>query len=441
MIDTKTFLPPQNIEAEQAVLGAALSESTCFGKVRLEPDDFYREQHRIIYRAMLDLHRRHETIDIVTLTDHLKKQKEMEKVGGIAYLSTLAQTIISSARVEKHAKIVREKSLRRKLGAASRQLAAEALANEEATLEELYVKFKGIISELSQGGEVGKTIKMDEVARIVGSYIEKRYNNRHEISGIDTGYRDLNLFLDGWQPGFYVIGARPGHGKTALVLDSAQKSGVPVGMISIEMDELQLGIRVAAAQSRVPLTRLLKGYIDKNDWPNITRAMARMAEMPITLDFTSRTAIDIERRAAKMVDEDGIKILIVDYIQLVAVSEKKWYRKREEEVAEISRLMKYLAKLHRIPVIGISSLNREAEGRGDKRPMLRDLRESGQIEFDADVVLLLYRKKERKDRAELILEKVRNGPTGVVYLGFDGEHMTYNDLDEGEIREMKAAGG
>ncbi|MCL4490585.1 MAG: replicative DNA helicase [Nitrospirae bacterium] len=433
---TDIFVPPQSIEAEQSVLGVFIMESKCFGKVFLEPEDFYREQHRTIFRAMQELHRKHETIDIVTLSDHLKGRREMEKAGGLSYLSELAQSVMTSAGVEKHAKIVREKSIRRRVMVAARQLTADALTNEEATLEELYSKYKIILTELSRCGDNGQTMKMIEVARRVSAYIDKRYNNRHEISGIDTGYKALNLFLDGWQPGsFYVIGARPGHGKTALVLDSAQKSGVPVGMISIEMDELQLGVRVAATQSRVPLTRLLKGFLDKSDWPNINRALARMAEMPITLDFMSRNALDIERKAAKMVDDDGIQLLIVDYMQLVVGSEKKWNKKREEEVGEVSRLLKHLAKLHRIPVIGISSLNREVEGRADKRPMLKDLRESGQIEYDADVVILLFRSKERKDRAELILEKVRNGPTGVVHLGFDGEHMTYYDLDNLEGRQ------
>lgn len=432
-------VPPHNLEAELSVLGAVLFDNAALAKTDLLPEDFYLPKHADLFRAMLALQKDNDAIDLITLDEHLKRERLVEKVGGIQYLSRIANSVPTAANIKYHARIVREKAQLRRLRRSAMALLGE-IDKGEATIEELYERHKRLLGDMA-GANAGEILSMEDVAKKVSRFVDQRYYKRHELSGVPTGFKELDFYTDGWQAGdSIVIGARPGHGKTAFVLDSAEKSGERCGIISIEMSEQQLGIRSLAKQSRVGLTQLRRGFFDKEEWPNITQALGRMAELPIWMAFSSSSGLEIERATAKMVEECRIKLLIVDYIQLAKGSDGKRERKREEEVGEISRLLKRLAKLHGIPVIGISQLNRAVEQRSNKHPTLADLRDSGQIEQDADIVIFLHRENPRASKApvpvKLIIAKGRNIETGEIKLMFDGQHMTfYDELEGGEGEE------
>ena len=414
-------LPPQNLEAEEAILGAVLLDGNTFSRVDglIRPDDFYRASNGLIYQAMNTLHKAGDPIDIITLTEILKKHDQLEKVGGLVYISSLASKLLSGAAIRHHANIVKEQSQKRQIVNTCKKIISEI---EQLSVDEIIANVHNSFSGLldNHGGEI---VSMADLSAKLSEYITKRSNNRHELSGITSGFAELDNSLDGFQAGqMYVLGARPGQGKTALSLAFAQNAGVPVGRIDLEMAGHQLGIRVLSNLSQITLYKLRKGFIAKDEWQAIMSSLSEMANLPIYFSLSSYNVLEVEKIVTQMVEKKGVKMLIVDYLQLINSTERK---KREQEVAEVSRLMKRLAKTFDIPVIAVAQLNREVESREDKRPILKDLRDSGQIEQDADVIMFLYRDKNAPTVCEVIIAKGRNEGEGVVKLYFDGDRMTF----------------
>lgn len=416
------FAPPQNIEAEQAVLGAILIDGDAIKKIDLQPEDFYRvHTHGKIYASMLELHQAKIPIDIITLTDCLRKKGELEAVGGVAYLASLTSVVPISGGITHHASIVKDASTRRKIA----QICLKTLQDISTyPIDEITQNLRLKIAQalFSRGGKI---VDMMELTKNLSIAIENRYNNKHIISGIPSGFAEIDEVTDGFQGGkVYVVAARTGIGKTAFSLAMDMNAGVPVGRIDLEMSEGQLGIRALASLSQVSMFKLRKGYISREEWQAISKAIGKLAEIPLYFSFSSFKISEIERTVAEMV-EKGIKKLTVDYLQLISPDAK--HRNREQEVADASRTMKRIAKMYNIPVVVLAQLNRKVEERADKKPTLADLRESGSIETDADVVMFLQKKDIQSKNLTVIFAKGRDEGYAEVNMTFDGDLMTFKE--------------
>jgi len=444
-------LPPQNVEAEQSVLGAIVFDNEALPKIveLLVAEDFYRESHRRLFHAMLDLFNRSEPIDIITLTDYLRKSGDLDTVGGIAYLTTLANSIPTSANIRYHAKIVREKSLLRALIQTATQITSKVYEDSLEAEEMVDYAEKMVFDIADKRTKVAftdmKTIVKDSI-----KLIEQLYDKKESITGAASGFKDLDELTSGFQPGeLIIIGGRPGMGKTAFALNIAQHVGVelkePVAIFSLEMSKEQLAMRMLCSEGMVDSSLVRKGFLSKQDWPKLTGAAGRLASAPIFIDDSSAiTVLEVRAKARRLKREHrGVSLVVVDYLQLM----RSWgnFERREQEISEISRSLKALAKELHVPVIALSQLNRAVEQRGDRRPTLADLRESGAIEQDADVIIFLYRDEiynkgnpSSKGKAEVIIAKQRNGPTGTVNLTFranmtrfmDYANMSYESEEE-----------
>jgi len=417
------FLPPQNLEAEEAVLGAIILEGDSLGRVKdiLRPGDFYRRSHGNIYAAAETLRDQNEPIDLVTLSNLFKRAGTLDENGGIGYLSQLANCVPTAANIVHHARIVREKSKLRQLLSACRETISGIFADQ--ALEDLLMSLRGKTADVVTSDNVDM-VTMKELVKNSLTVIETRYKNKGAMSGITSGFSEIDQITDGWQPGLIILGARPGMGKTAFAHTLAINSGVPVGKIEIEMGAHAMGLRSISMMSAVEMWRLQKGYIQGEQWAPLMKSIGELAEMPIYFSFSALNMAQIERTAAAMVEKHGIKMLIIDYLQLARGGDRKT-KNREQEVAEISRSCKHMSKIYNMPVIALAQLNRAVEQRADKRPTLADLRESGQIEQDADIVMFLYRKDLKATETELIFSKGRDIIGGVVKLDFDGVRMRY----------------
>ncbi|MEW6118068.1 MAG: replicative DNA helicase [Nitrospirota bacterium] len=433
-------LPPQNIEAEQSVLGAILFDNEALPKALeiLTPDDFYKESHRRLYNAMLDLFEKNEPIDIITLTDHLKKVNDLDAVGGVAYLSNLANSIPTSANIRYHARIVREKALLRALIQTATQITAKVY-EDSLDADEMVDQAEHMIFDIAERRTKTSFASMDSVVKDSIKMIEHLYDKKEAITGTPTGFKDLDEMTSGFQPGdLIIIGGRPGMGKTAFALNIAQHVGVeqkePVAIFSLEMSKEQLAMRMLCSEGMVDSSRVRKGFLSREDWPKLTSAAGRLAEAPIFIDDSSAISVlEVRAKTRRLKREHkALSLVVVDYLQLMR--SRGNFERREQEISEISRSLKALAKELRVPVIALSQLNRAVEQRGDRKPTLADLRESGAIEQDADVILFLYRDEvynkatQRKGTAEVIIAKQRNGPTGTVNLSFQSNMTRFADL-------------
>lgn len=425
-------LPPQNIEAEQSVLGAVLLENDALLKALeiLNAEDFYRESHRRLFRVMIELFEKNEAIDLITVTDELKKRNELEDAGGVTYLSSLANQIPTAANVRYHAKIIKEKALLRGLLRSATEIAARVY---ESTMEadEMVDYAERAIFDISDRRTKTSFYSLKEVIKGSFEMIEQLYDKKEAITGVPSGFGDLDEQTTGFQPGdLIIIGGRPSMGKTALGLNIAQHVALelrePVAIFSLEMSKEQLALRMLCAEAMVDSNSVRKGFIRKEDWHKLTSAAGRLAEAPIFIDDSSGTSV-LEMRAKarrlKVEHHGGLGLVVVDYLQLMRG--RGSFERREQEISEISRSLKGLAKELKVPVIALSQLNRGVESRTDKRPSLADLRESGAIEQDADVIIFLYREEvyqkdnpQFKGKAEAIIAKQRNGPTGTILLTF-----------------------
>ena len=441
-------LPPQATEAERAVLGGILLEpeaATRAVEVVL-PEAFYHPAHARIYRAMVALFVKHEPIDVMTLSEELRKSGDLESAGGIVFLTELVDSVPSAANIEHYAKIVLDKHILRQLISASSNIARECYRAETdagSILDEAEQKiFRVSESRISQGFAHIKDIlkeRFEEIQRV--------HESRESITGLSTGFIDLDKFTAGFHPSdLVIIAGRPSMGKTSFALNIAQHVGLdekkPVAIFSLEMSKELLVQRLLCSEAQVDAQKVRRGFTSAKDIERLTSAAGLLSESPIFIDDTPAiTTLDIRARARRLKVERDISMIVVDYLQLARTSERA--ENRQQEISSISRTMKALAKELSVPVVALSQLSRAVEARGgDKRPLLSDLRESGAIEQDADLVLFLYRPEfydpgdpEKEGKAELIIGKQRNGPTGTVNLMFEKQYTRFRSLDTSHVPE------
>ncbi len=420
-------IPPQSIEAEQAVLGALLVAPDAITRVvdQIEPDYFYRKAHQNIYAAILDLFDKNEPIDIVTVSQYLKDQGKLDSVGGRQYLTDLALSVATTANAEYYARSVNEKALLRNLIKAGTEIVASCYEDTDADL--VVDKAEQLIFNIAQRRNMQQLVPIRDIVNESFARIEKRYEERDSLSGVPSGFYDLDAVTSGFQKSdLIIVAARPSMGKTAFCLNIAQHIAVehkiPVAIFSLEMSKEQLVQRLLCSEAHIDANKIRTGYLQSNDWTNLASAMGRLGEAPIYIDDSAVvTALEIRAKARRLKAEmKGLGMIIIDYIQLM--QGRKQSDNRVQEVSEISRGLKTLARELNVPVIALSQLSRAVEARQNKRPMLSDLRESGSIEQDADIVMFIYRddyynqESERRGEAEIIIAKQRNGPTGTVEL-------------------------
>jgi len=436
-------VPPHNLEAEQAVLGGVFLDPKIYNSLYdiVKKDDFYYPAHSIIYDVFGQLSTASQPIDLVTVGDYLKQKGLLADIGGAPYLGELAQSVISAANALHHARIVRDSSVRRSLITASSTIISDSFESGKSVDELLDESQASIfaITERTQGKLFASS--HDILARVFDDLV-KRAERKELVTGVDTGYHRLNEITAGLQPtDLIIIAARPAMGKTAFALNVAMRaavaSEVPTAIFSLEMSMDQLMMRMLCAWGKVDLSRLRRGYLDDDDWTRLHMAADHLSPAPIYIDDTPALGtMELRARCRRLKAEKGLGLVIVDYLQLMRASRR--IDSREQEISDISRNLKGLAKELHVPVVALSQLNRKVEERTNKRPLLSDLRESGAIEQDADVIMFLYRdevynKSEdnpNKGKAEVIIGKQRNGPTGHVELAFLGASTAFEDLAE-----------
>lgn len=437
-------LPPQNLDAEQAVLGGVLlKNSVLFSLIDLvNEDDFYSPVHKTIFRAFLDLSRKNSAIDMLTLADELSKAGSLEEVGGPLYLAELAQSTVGAANALHHARIVREKSVQRRLIGAATDIITRCFEASE-DINQLLDESEQAIFSIADSKTVKGLKSSKELVASVFEQIEQRMENKELVTGVPTGYYQFDEYTAGLQPSdLIIVAGRPSMGKTAFALNVAMRSaamhGVPTAIFSLEMSMEQLMQRMLCSWAKVDLSRLRRGRLDDGDWSRLYDAANNLSPAPIFIDDTAAlTTMEMRARCRRLKAEHGLGLVVVDYLQLMRAS--RHIDSREQEISDISRSLKALAKELHLPVVALSQLNRKVEERSDKRPMMSDLRESGAIEQDADVIIFLYRAAayKRKEEltpednvAEVIIGKQRNGPTGMVKLTFFKEYTAFENLSD-----------
>ena len=447
---TLSKLPPQNIEAEQSILGAVLIDNNALiaALELIAEDDFYKESHRRIFSSMSELFDKNEPIDIITLTDQLKRKNTLDAVGGSGYLASLASMVPTSANVRYHSKIVREKAMLRGLLRSVTDIASNVYESE-LDPEELIDFAEKTVFDLSDKRIKASFVTLKEVIKDSFQMIEHLYDRKEAITGVPSGFGKLDELTTGFQKSdLIIVGGRPSMGKTAFSLNIAQHVGVelkePVAIFSLEMAKEQLAFRMLCSEAMVNSNDIRKGFIRKDDWHKLTSAASKLAESPIFIDDSSgMTVLEMRAKARRLKAEHGLSMIIVDYLQLMRGRGNA--ERREQEISEISRSLKGLAKELRVPVIELSQLNRGVETRGgSKKPTLADLRESGAIEQDADVIIFLYRDEvynkemqDNKNKAEIIVAKQRNGPTDTVPLTFLAHCTRFTDYTDREYRDIE----
>lgn len=448
-------MPPHNMEAEQAVLGAIFLDNealiTCTEIIRSE--DFYRTAHQRIFQVMEDLAERGEPVDLVTVTDELKDKKILDEIGGVTYLADLANAVPTAANVEYYAKIIEEKATLRRLIRTATKIVSDGYAQEDEIHSILAEAEKGIM-EISQRKMRGGFVSIKDVLLETYDRIEMLSNRQGEVTGVPSGYKDLDQMTSGFQPSdLIIIAARPSVGKTAFALNVAQnvaaRAGKTVAIFSLEMAASQLVSRMICAEGNIDANKMRTGFLGEEDWQKLTMAFGTLSKAPIFIDDTAGiTTTEIRSKCLRLKAEHGIGMVLIDYMQLIQGRGRG--DSRQQEISEISRTLKMLARELDCPIIALSQLSRAVEQRQDKRPMLSDLRESGSIEQDADVVAFLYRddyydqETERQNIIEIIIGKQRNGPVGTVELLFLKEYNKFVSLEkhhsepEGSAKCIKA---
>ena len=436
-------MPPQAVDVEQAVIGAMLIDQRAVGRAIeiLDEGSFYHSPHGKIYAAIIALYDRSEAIDQLTVSEELKKRGELEDVGGVVYLATLTAEVATAANIDHHARIVLDRGLSRNLIESAAIITDRAFEGRSDVYELLDWAEQRIFSlserRLSQGFE-----KIESVLHDTFEHIERAHNRVSAVSGVDTGYSELNDLTSGLQAGdLIILAARPSVGKTSLALgvarNAAVDAGVPVAIFSLEMSKQQVAQRLLCLETRVDLHKLRTGRLREEDWLNLTRQVGNLAQAPIYVDDTPGiTILEARAKARRLQREHGVGLIIIDYLQLMSTHGN--VHSREQEVAQISRGLKGLAKELDIPVLALSQLSRAPEARTDRRPQLSDLRESGSLEQDADVVMFIYRpdlydlKTEDggglEGVAEVIIGKQRNGPTGSVSMMWNAGCAAFENL-------------
>jgi replicative DNA helicase len=438
-------LPPQNIDAEQSVLGGILMENDALNKVIeiLSPEDFYRDAHRKIFEALIVLSEKDEPADLITLTNELQNRNQLDSVGGASYLATLIDSVPTAANIEYYAKIVKEKAVVRNLISTSTDIITrsyEYLGDVESLLDEAEQE----IFKISGARVKPSFYPIRDVVKGSFKTLERLYEKKELITGVPSGFKDLDRLTAGFQlSDLIIIAGRPSMGKTAFCLNIAQYAAIqkkiPIAIFSLEMSKEQLGIRMLCSEAFVEGTHLRTGFLNESDWPKLTIAAGNLSEAPIYIDDTAAlSALELRAKTRRLRAEHDLGMVIIDYLQLMKGRAK--VESRQQEISEISRSLKALAKELNIPVIAVSQLSRKTEERTGNRPQLSDLRESGAIEQDADLILFIYRDEvynrdpdnPNRGKAEVIIGKQRNGPIGKIDLTFLDKFTTFKDYYRGE---------
>lgn len=443
MQNDQPTIPPQNTEAEASLLGAILIDSDAMVKVAdaIHSNDFYDERHQRIYEAAKHLYEKHQPIDVLTLTDQLKSVDLLDTVGGAAYLTELTNFVPTAAHVEKYADIVAQKALRRRLIKASQSITGLGY-DESQNLQELIENAEAQLFDISQKHVAQDISSLEEVLSESFDRLDELHKDKGKLRGLPTGFKDLDNMLAGLQKAdLFILAARPSMGKTALSLNLAHnvalKAGSPVLVFSLEMSKEQLVDRLLAMESGVDAWALRTGNLSDQDFERIGHAMGNLSEAQMFIDDTPGiTVSDLRTKARREAHQRPIGLIIVDYLQLMSGGARfGGDGNRVQEISEISRGLKGIARELNVPIIALSQLSRSVESRSPQIPQLADLRESGSIEQDADVVAFIYREDyynpdtERKNIVEILIRKHRNGPTGTVELFFDREKQRFRSLD------------
>ncbi len=438
-------LPPNNIEAEEALLGSLLIDTDAIFEVAsfLRPDAFYREQNKWIYEAVLDLNERREPVDLITLTDELRRRSQLDETGGEAYLIGLINRVPTSINARSYGRIVEAAALRRRMIAAASTIANLAY-DEDENINLVLDRAEQALFSISEERTKRDLVPVKEIARSYLDRIEELHARGDDVIGVPTNFNDLDKILGGLNKSdLIIVAARPGMGKTALQLAIAQSAarryGKRVAIFSLEMSGEQLVQRMIAAETRIDSQRLRRGDLQEPEWPIFYEAVGRISECQLFIDDTpSITPMQLRTKARRLYAEHGLDLIMIDYLQLM--QSERSQNNRVQEISEISRSLKGLARELDIPVVAASQLSRAVEQRQDKRPQLSDLRDSGSIEQDADVVIFIYRDEyyhpETSDRpniAEISVAKHRNGPTAIVDLYWYGQLATFRNLQRQEI--------
>lgn len=435
-------VPPQNIEAEQAVLGAILLEGDALITVmeRIAAADFYKAAHQRIFEAMVEVSEEQEPVDLVTVTARLQDKKQIEEVGGVSYLSQLANAVPTAANVDYYAQIVEEKSLLRRLIRTATQIVSDGYASTD-DIGDMLSDAEHRILEIANRRSDSGFVPIRDVLMDVFERVEFLHQNKGGITGIPSGFEELDKMTSGFQKNdLIIVAARPSVGKTAFALNVAQNVGVrakeTVAIFSLEMSAAQLVQRIICAEANVDAGRMRTGFLEESDWHKMTMAISALSTAEIYIDDSPMlTVADIRAKCRRLKKEKGLGLVIIDYLQLIQ-GRGKASENRQQEVSEISRSLKAIARELEVPVIALSQLSRGVEQRQDKRPMMSDLRDSGSIEQDADIVAFLYRddyydkESEKQNIIEIIIAKQRNGPVGTVELVFLKNYNKFVNLEQ-----------
>ena len=435
-------LPPQNIEAEQSVLGGLMVDPYAWSQIGsiLGEDDFYKQSHRHIFNAIQDLSAKSLPIDILTVSNYLMERRELDAVGGSAYLAEIINTMPSAAHIVSYAKIVREKSILRRLIHMCGGIIEKSYDESYEDVETFVDQVEAEIFRLTDRQEATGLVGAAELLKSSMDRLTDLFHRKPANTGVSSGFAGLDKMTSGFQPGeLTIIAARPSMGKTAFSLNIAQHAAMRenkcVAYFSVEMAKEQLMLRMLASEARVNLSDLRVGNVNDGAWPRLIDKAAKMASAQIYIDDTSGISpFEIRAKARRLKAQHGLDLIMIDYLQLMDLKQK--VESRERAVSEISKSLKAIAKELQIPVIALAQLNRGVEGRSDRRPMLSDLRESGSIEQDADVIMMLYREDyydrenaEVRGQSEVIIGKQRNGPTGVVKLRWEASIGRFTDVE------------
>jgi len=435
-------VPPQNIEAEKSVLGAMLLDDEAIG-VALEIVDeewFYDESHAKIYKAILDLYNARKKVDLITLSEKLKTLGSLDYIGGVTYLSSIIDFVPTSANVEYYANIVKEKGVLRKLINNSTQIIKESY-NAKNNIEEIVDNAEQLIFEIADLKQKKKSVHIKEIVMASIEKLDHLYQKKEHITGLATGFTEFDNLTSGLQRSdLIIIAGRPSMGKSAFAVSIAENIGItqnlPVALFSLEMSKEQLVQRMLCSQAMVDAHKVRSGFLSASDWPKLTKAAGILSESKIYIDDTPAiSALELRAKARRLKANNGIELIVLDYLQLMRGTTKA--DSRQQEISEISRSLKALAREINVPVIALSQLSRAVESRQDHKPMLSDLRESGAIEQDADLVVLLMREEyynpteENKGIANIDVAKQRNGPVGTKKLHFRKEYMRFENLAYG----------
>jgi len=442
-------LPPQNIEAEQSVLGGILIENGAINKVMeiLTVDDFYRDSHQRIFNALVDLSERDEPADLITLTNELRKSNQLDSIGGASYLASLIDSVPTAANIEYYAKIVKEKAILRKLIETSTDIITQSY-EDRGDVESFLDEAERAIFEISEKRVKPSFYSIRDIVKESFKTLERLFEKKELVTGVPSGFKELDRLTAGFHASdLIIVAGRPSMGKTALCLNLAQYAAIekriPVAIFSLEMSKEQLVIRMLCSEAQVEGTRLRTGFLTESDWPKLTLAAGNLSDAPIFIDDSAAISVlELRAKSRRLKGDYGLGMLIIDYLQLMKGRTR--VESRQQEISEISRSLKALAKELNIPVIAVSQLSRKTEERQGMRPQLSDLRESGAIEQDADLILFLYRDEvynrsednPNKGKAEVIIGKQRNGPIGKIEMAFLDKFTTFKELYKGESENI-----